>query len=153
MMSTGNFGPSLIKRKKCTSRNPVLRPGSPVTVGPFLSRHFYIFFFLVVLHFAAIFSYTKKTRFGRDFAFVPLEHQFRHFCKVNIINAKFSIKKTDLHVKAVLRSHHSSVYIQQLGRDARTKPFFHLSFIYTSSGAKKIVYSTLKPSRFAHRPT
>ena len=45
-----------------TSRNPVLRPGSPVTVGPFYVETFFIYiFFLVVLHFAAIFSYTEKT--------------------------------------------------------------------------------------------
>ena len=121
---------SLVHFIYLTSRIPVLRPGSPVTVGPFLSRHFLSLFFLVVLHFPAIFSYPEKNRLGRDFAFVPLEHQFRHFCKVNIINAKFSIKFTDLHIKALPIRYLSSVYVQWFGRESRSKPFLRLSFIY-----------------------
>ena len=102
---------------------------------PLSQLHFFLrgilhLFFLAVLHFGAIFSYIEKMCFGRDFAFLPLKHHFRQFCPVNIINAKVSIKKDHLYVKVVLRRHHSSVYVQWFGRDARTKPFLHLSFIY-----------------------
>ena len=87
-----------------------------------------------MLRFGGIVSLERKKRGlcsgGGTLLFVHFEHHFRQFLSVYIINANFSIKKVHLHVETILRRYHSLVYVHWFGRDARTKPFLRLSFIY-----------------------
>ena len=109
--------------------------------------------FLDCARFAIIFHAPEKMHFWHDFAFAHLEHHFCQFISVNIINTKFSIKKVHLHVETILRRHQSSVYVQRFGRDARTKPFLQLIFIYIEILTYLTYVTTLEIVYWHYKPT
>ena len=116
-----------------TSGIPVLRPGfrSPVTVELLFTWHCRFFPLSQCAAFWRNFLYIEKNAIlGAISLLCTWKIIFANIFLVNTLCPEFPIEYTDLHIKRVLIMHLSSESVQWFGRESRTKPFLHLSFIY-----------------------